>query len=111
MKILVISFFLLISSVPIAAQNHKKTCSAAKEKSQKVTVREKTPYFIQFGIMSKAHKKFEKNYGIDIHYQNCVVSKFLSEKAKENNKLVAKTLTQKFGNAWKKDLGFIPYGL
>ncbi|MBW7675870.1 FEKKY domain-containing protein [Chryseobacterium chendengshani] len=111
MKILVIIAFLLTSSVQIVAQNHKQKCNTVQEKSQEVTDREKTPYFVQFGIMSKAHKKFEENYGVDIHYQNCVVSKFLSEKAKENNKLVAKTLTQKFGNAWKKDLGFLPYGL
>jgi hypothetical protein len=61
--------------------------------------------------MSRNHEEFRKKYGIAVIYQNCVISQFLSQKAKENNQLVAKTLTEKHGDNWKKDLGFIPYGL
>ncbi|MDF2931384.1 MAG: hypothetical protein K0R36_715 [Chryseobacterium sp.] len=72
---------------------------------------ENSPHFMQFGIMSRNHEEFRKKYGIAVIYQNCVISQFLSQKAKENNKLVAKELTEKYGDVWKKDLGFIPYGL
>lgn len=76
-----------------------------------VLANENSPHFMQFGIMSRNHEEFRKKYGIAVIYQNCVISQFLSQKAKENNKLVAKELTEKYGDNWRKDLGFIPYGL
>lgn len=72
---------------------------------------ENSPHFMQFGIMYRNHEEFRKKYGIAVIYQNCVISQFISQKAKENNKLVAKELTEKHGDSWRKDLGFIPYGL
>lgn len=105
MKDIMIIVFLLAVFVPVAAQNNN--CNNSQIKNHK----RNTVHFVQFGIMSKIHKEFEKKYGIAVQYENCVVSKYLSEKAKQNNILVAKKLTQKFGNAWKKDLGFLPYGL
>ncbi|CAD7809618.1 hypothetical protein CHRY9390_02039 [Chryseobacterium aquaeductus] len=72
---------------------------------------DKPLHFIQFGIMSKNHDEFKNKYGIAVNYQNCVISKYMAGKAKENNQIVAKNLTAKYGNTWKKDLGFTPYGL
>lgn len=73
--------------------------------------KEKLPLFIQFGIMSKNHEGFKKKYGIEVIYQNCVISKTIASQAKENNLATARALTRKYGNAWKKELGFVPYGL
>lgn len=72
---------------------------------------ENIPYFIQFGIMSKNHEDFKNKYHTGVFYQNCIISYEISKQAKENNLAVAKTLTEKYGDAWKKDLGIIPYGL
>lgn len=72
---------------------------------------ENSPHFMQFGIMSRNHDEFRKKYGISVMYQNCVISQFQSQRARENNQLIARSLTEKHGDAWRKDLGFIPYGL
>ncbi|MFP3593448.1 hypothetical protein [Chryseobacterium sp. SIMBA_038] len=92
---------------------------AQKNKDVKVTIKDKNgkrdveilPHFIQFGIMSKNHEDFRKKYKVDVVYENCVISPFISKQAEENNLAVAKNLTQKYGEVWKKDLGIIPYGL
>lgn len=99
----------LVSAQKTAHHNSKNTadCNMDGKKLNK----ENLPQFIQFGIMSKNHEGFKKKYGTAVRYQNCVISKYLSEKARENNRLVAKNLTEKYGNEWRKDLGFIPYGL
>lgn len=104
-----LSFSALVSAQKTAHHNPKNTadCNMDGKKFHK----ENLPQFIQFGIMSKNHEGFKKKYGATVVYQNCVVSKDLSEKARENNRLVAKNLTEKYGNEWRKDLGFIPYGL
>lgn len=67
--------------------------------------------FVQFGIMSRNHESFMEKYGIQVVYQNCVISPFLSKLAQENNKAVARYLTEKYGEIWKEDLGFLPYGI
>lgn len=92
---------------------------AQKNEDVKVTIKDKKgsrevetlPHFIQFGIMSKNHTDFRKKYKVDVVYENCVISPFISKQAEENNLAVAKNLTQKYGEVWKKDLGIIPYGL
>ncbi|WP_054511608.1 hypothetical protein [Chryseobacterium sp. ERMR1:04] len=92
---------------------------AQKSDEVKVTIKDKNgkrpvevlPHFIQFGIMSKNHQDFRKKYNVDVVYQNCVISPTLSKQAEKNNLALAKDLTQKYGEAWKKDLGIIPYGL
>lgn len=108
MKNVVILIFLL-SCLLVTAQKNKST--STKVTSEKSGNQEHLPRFMQFGIMSKDHETFKKKYGITVNYQNCVISEYLAQKARENNKLVAKILTEKYGNTWKKDLGFIPYGL
>lgn len=68
-------------------------------------------HFVQFGIMAKSHEDFKNRYCVNVFYENCVITGFLAEKAKKNNLKVAEYLTKKYGESWKKDLGFIPYGL
>ncbi|SHK57638.1 FEKKY domain-containing protein [Chryseobacterium polytrichastri] len=106
--------FLLLIMVSISG-----VCFAQKNDEVKVTIKDKNgkrsaeilPHFIQFGIMSKNHQDFRKKYNVDVVYQNCVISPTLSKQAEKNNLALAKELTQKYGEAWKKDLGIIPYGL
>ncbi|MCI3938311.1 hypothetical protein MQX03_13995 [Chryseobacterium aahli] len=113
MKILVL--ILLTVSGSIFAQKHTQNKSdnikTSTAKSERVLPDENSPHFMQFGIMSRNHDEFRKKYGISVIYQNCVISQFQSQKAKENNQLIAKSLTEKYGDTWRKDLGFIPYGL
>ena len=110
------SFLILLTfSVLTSAQKQTKDKSfkikPSTENTATVLANENSPHFMQFGIMSRNHEEFRKKYGIAVIYQNCVISQFLSQKAKENNTLVAKELTEKYGDQWKKDLGFIPFGL
>lgn len=107
---ILLSGFLFLIPAQKSKNNDLKNTNNCKKATRK-SLKETSPHFIQFGIMSINHDPFKKKYGITVNYQNCVVSKYLSEKAKENNQLVAQTLTKKYGSAWKKDLGFIPYGL
>ena len=67
--------------------------------------------FIKFGLISGNSKKFKEKYGIGVHYENCVITPFLQEKATLNNQILAKYLTKKFGETWKNDLEFLPLGL
>lgn len=92
-------------------QNNSDNIKTSTEKNARTLPDENSPHFIQFGIMSRNHDEFRKKYGIAIIYQNCVISQFSSQKARENNQFIAKTLTEKYGDAWRNDLGFIPYGL
>lgn len=89
----------------------KITVKEKGKKVQNVNPKENLPHFIQFGIMTKNHEDFRNKYKIDVKYENCVISPFISKKAKENNLAIAKLLTEKYGNVWKKDLEIIPYGL
>lgn len=89
----------------------KATVKDKKAKNEITTQDQKQSHFIQFGIMSRNHESFKNKYGVDVFYQNCVISPFLSQQAKQNNTLLAKSLTEKYGEIWKKDLGFTPYGL
>ncbi|WP_048511822.1 hypothetical protein [Chryseobacterium sp. FH2] len=81
------------------------------KKTETVIKNENLPHFIQFGIMSKSHEVFKNKYKTDVVYQNCVISPMISKIAKENNLAMAKLLTEKYGDVWKKDLEIIPYGL
>ncbi len=94
------------------AQKKDDSKITIKERGKKTEIKqENLPHFIQFGIMSKNHAGFKKKYHTDIVYQNCVISSEISKQAAKNNLALAKSLTEKYGTAWKKDLGFIPYGL
>ena len=111
MKNIVMISILLISFATISAQKSKINKPNLRTKSEKPSNKENLQHFIQFGIMSRNHEEFRKKYSIEVMYQNCVITKYMSEKAKENNKLVAKILTEKHGDSWKQDLEFTPYGL
>lgn len=89
----------------------KITVKEKGKKAQTVEKQENLPHFIQFGIMSKNHQNFKAKYKTDVVYQNCVISPAVSKMAKENNLAIAKLLTEKYGDSWKKDLEVIPYGL
>lgn len=102
---------LLTVSGSIFAQKNTQNKSNNAKKNERILPDENSPHFMQFGIMSRNHDQFRKKYGISVIYQNCVISQFQSQKAKENNQLIAKSLTEKYGDTWRKDLGFIPYGL
>ena len=67
--------------------------------------------FIQFGLVSGNANTFKEKYGIGVQFENCVINPFLLEKATLNNQILAKHLTEKFGETWKNDLGFLPLGL
>lgn len=89
-----------------------QTLSKASSDSEMKNVQQKEQkHFVMFGIMERDHSAFQKKYNVSIKYENCVVSEGISKKAKENNKIVAEFLIKKYGNMWKKDLGFTPYGL
>ena len=88
-----------------------KNQNQIERKAEKEIKKEQSCSFMQFGMMSRNHDEFKKKYGVSVNYQNCVISPFISKEAKENNTLVANQLTEKYGDVWKKDLGFIPYGL
>lgn len=102
--------FTLTFSGSAFSQTNNDLKIVVKDKGQKVQ-QEILPHFIQFGMMSKNHEDFRNKYKIDVKYENCVISPFISKKAKENNLAIAKLLTEKYGDAWKKDLEIIPYGL
>lgn len=107
-----IALFAMHIVTPICAQNTNRKAINTSQNEQH-TKKEKiyTTQFIQFGIMNKNHTYFSKKYNIGVKYENCVISESLSQKAKANNKLLASRLDKKYGEIWKKDLGFIPYGL
>lgn len=111
MKNLSTVLILLASFGTISAQKSKFGQQNIQPKSEKTPNKEISPHFIQFGIMSRNHLEFKKKYNVEVMYENCVITKYMSEKAKENNKLVAKILTEKYGDYWKQDLGFTPHGL
>ncbi|WP_050377258.1 hypothetical protein [Chryseobacterium sp. Hurlbut01] len=111
MKNLSTVLILLASFSTISAQKSEFGQQNIQTKSEKTPNKEILPHFIQFGIMSRNHLEFKKKYNVEVMYENCVITKYMSEKAKENNKLVAKILTEKYGDSWKQDLGFIPHGL
>lgn len=67
--------------------------------------------FIHFGIAAINPKEFYEKYGISVKNEGCVITPVTSSAAEINNRIVADYLTGKFGNAWKKDLEFLPFGL
>lgn len=103
-----------LNSMSISAQQYEPVILEAKkgnEMPNSTNKNEKAKYFIQFGIMSRNHDNFKEKYGVHVVYENCVITPFMSEKAKKNNQEVAQYLTKKYGESWKKDLEITPYGL
>ncbi|MBM7421673.1 MULTISPECIES: hypothetical protein [Chryseobacterium] len=101
------------TSMSISAQQYEPVILEAKKGNEKphASNNEKVKYFIQFGIMSRNHDSFKEKYGVYVVYENCVITPFMSEKAKKNNQEISQYLTKKYGESWKKDLEIIPYGL
>lgn len=103
------------TSMSISAQQYEyePVILEAKKGNEKphASNNEKVKYFMQFGIMSRNHDSFKEKYGVHVVYENCVITPFMSEKAKKNNQEVAQYLNKKYGENWKKDLELIPYGL
>lgn len=102
------------TSISISAQEYNPVILEVKkgnEKSNASNKNEKVKYFLQFGMMSRNHNSFKEKYGVHVLYENCVITPFMSEKAKRNNQEVAQYLNKKYGESWKKDLEIIPYGL
>ncbi|MEN4758916.1 hypothetical protein ABEG63_01130 [Chryseobacterium sp. C39-AII1] len=103
---------LLFSGMSYAQKNDVTITVKEKGKVAKtVEKQENLLHFIQFGMMSKNHQAFRSKYKIDIKYENCVISPLASKMAKENNLAIAKFLTEKYGDSWRKELEIIPYGL
>lgn len=67
--------------------------------------------FISFGIAIQDFTKFQKKYKIGLETQGCVITPALSKIATENNTTLANYLTKKYGNSWRNDLPFLPFGL
>ncbi|MEG1590713.1 FEKKY domain-containing protein [Chryseobacterium sp.] len=102
------------TSISISAQQYEPLILEAKkgnEMPHSTNKNEKGKYIIQFGMMSQNHNSFKEKYGVNVLYENCVITPFMSEKAKKNNQEVAQYLNKKYGESWKKDLEIIPYGL
>ncbi|MBW3524096.1 hypothetical protein [Chryseobacterium sp. NKUCC03_KSP] len=103
-----------LNSMSISAQQYEPVILETKKGNEKPNVsnkNEKGKYFLQFGIMSRTHDSFKEKYGVHVVYENCVITPFMSEKAKKNNQEVAQYLTKKYGESWKKDLEITPYAL
>lgn len=112
-KITIILSLITFSTIISAQENNTFVLETKKANHQKSTSskEENVRNFQQFGIMSRTHENFKKKYGVQVLYENCVITAYMSEKVKKNNQDVAQSLTEKYGNIWRKDLGFVPYGL
>lgn len=99
--------------IKIGLLNSKNTIESGlvTDKNFQEILKSKKLQFVNFGIVSRVHPEFEKKYGIKIKNEGCVITPTLSEKVTKNNQLIAEYLTKNFGDSWKTELGFLPYGL
>ena len=70
-----------------------------------------TANFINFGLGIQDFSEFKKKYGIGNSNQGCVISGNLAADATKNNQIIADYLDKKFGEVWREDLPFLPFGL
>lgn len=70
-----------------------------------------TANFINFGLGIQDFSEFKKKYGIGNYNQGCVISGNIGSDATKNNQLIANYLDKKYGESWRKDVPFLPYGL
>lgn len=73
-------------------------------------MKEKRAVIIHYGLVPVYNPEFEKKYGVEIHNLGCVVSSGEDDPVKINNTLISEYLTKNYGDSWKKDLGFKPFG-
>ncbi|UUV22128.1 FEKKY domain-containing protein [Paenimyroides aestuarii] len=108
MKLIVILIFFV--SLNIYSQDYKVT-----QKSHSVSTIKgdtiKTPVsFILFGIADHSNSEsalsFKNKFAVGFRFESCVVLPTDLKRAEENNREIAKQLTQKFGVAWLKELPF-----
>lgn len=83
----------------------------ATDENIKNLVENNSAEFIIFGIVSEDDTNFKEKYGIGVKAENCVITPYLSNLAKENNKTIANYLNKNFGTSWKADLKITPFGL
>lgn len=83
----------------------------ASEKNWQQLLKEDRLKFIHLGFAPVHVKEFYEKYKIDVKNEGCVITPVISSAAEHNNRIVANYLTSKFGTEWKKDLGFLPFGV
>ncbi|MFP2995975.1 hypothetical protein ABN763_08690 [Spongiivirga sp. MCCC 1A20706] len=54
---------------------------------------------------------FREKYDIGFKLEACMIDPFSMKKAREQNLKLARQLTEKYGDSWKKDLPLKPFGL
>ncbi|WP_417430294.1 hypothetical protein [Halpernia sp.] len=110
LSLLLITFFTLNFA---QNKNESKVDSSKKNHSENIEnlIKSGKAKFISFGIALQDFKKFQKKYGVGVKNEGCVITSTLSKIATENNTILAKYLTKKYGNSWKSDLPFLPFGL
>ncbi|WP_407404440.1 hypothetical protein [Chryseobacterium sp.] len=109
----IITIIILFSAVTFTSAQKNKENSRVNTPTtvEKTKEQELIGYFIDFGIVLKSNTEFIKKYKIGIKSQGCVITESSSKAAKSNNQQLADLLDKKYGDIWKKDLGFVPYGL
>ena len=100
-----------LDSTKIVRKNHYLSHNIATEENIENQIKYGKAKFISFGIADQDFRKFKEKYGIDLQTEGCVIDSFSSKRAKLNNTFLAQYLTNKYGEAWKKDLPSKPFGL
>lgn len=70
-----------------------------------------TANFINFGLGMQDFSEFKKKYGVGNKNQGCVISGNAGSDATKNNQFISAYLEKKYGEVWRKDLPFLPFGL
>ena len=83
----------------------------ATDENFQLLVKENKAVIVHYGFVPVYNKEFEKKYGIKILNAGCVIIPGENHHSTKNNQIISKYLTGKFGEIWKKDLGFSPFGV
>lgn len=82
----------------------------ATEENLQVLLKENRAVIIHYGFAPVYNPELEKKYGVKIVNEGCVVMPQSTKAVANNNRLISGFLTKNFGEIWKKDLGFSPFG-
>ncbi len=82
----------------------------ATEQTLESLIKENRAVIVHYGFAPVYNPEFEKKYGIKILNMGCVVTPSTNDLEKTNNSVISNYLTKNFGDTWKKDLGFQPFG-